>query len=148
MSVSGLYGVWSNMKARCLNSDLKDYQNYGARGIKIHDSWIHDFRAFETYVSQELGLRPSKNHSLDRINNDGHYEPGNLRWATFSEQVNNRRDPRSKSGHKFISHTKLGTFNVAIPVGKNQYKYLGSFKSLELAIQVRDVNLKQLGSYE
>ncbi len=81
------YRMWAQMKVRCLNPKHKMFKNYGGRGIKIYDPWIHSYEEFFAYV----GKRPSKELSLDRINNDGNYEPGNLRWATPRMQVLNRR---------------------------------------------------------
>lgn len=80
------YYVWRTMKARCLNPNNPKWERYGARGIKVHEPWVNDFQAFYNYV----GPRPSDEHSIDRIDNDGHYEPGNVRWATAQEQVDNR----------------------------------------------------------
>lgn len=71
---------------RCRDSNCKNYSNYGGRGIEFR------FKSFAEFFS-ELGPRPSSKHSLDRINNDGHYEPGNVRWATKSQQALNRRKP-------------------------------------------------------
>lgn len=81
------YGAWVSMKGRCLRSSHQAFHNYGGRGITIYASWIDDFAAFFA----EVGPRPSPDHSLDRINNDGNYEPGNVRWATRSQQMKNRR---------------------------------------------------------
>jgi hypothetical protein len=86
-----LYWVWSSIKKRCLNASSEFYEYYGARGITIYPAWINDAGAFIVYVQTELGLKPSPSHSLDRKNNNGNYEPGNLRWANKTEQVINRR---------------------------------------------------------
>ena len=81
------YNVWVKVKQRCLNAQCRDYQYYGGRGIRVCDRWRDSFEAF----LGDMGHRPSEAHSLDRINNDGHYEPGNVRWATRSEQMRNSR---------------------------------------------------------
>ena len=86
------YEAWCEMNKRCYNPNFHGYSNYGGRGIKVrHAKWRKDFSSFFAYV----GHRPSYKHSLDRIDNDGHYEPGNVRWATKKQQANNRR-PRSR----------------------------------------------------
>jgi hypothetical protein len=82
------YGAWVAMKTRCLNPNGKDYLYYGGRGIRVAPEWINDFPAFLEHV----GLRPTPQHSLDRWpDNDGDYEPYNVRWATKLQQSRNRR---------------------------------------------------------
>lgn len=81
------YKAWSSMKARCHNPSHKQYSAYGGRGIAVAPEWREDFQAFFEHV----GKRPSRAHSLDRINNSRGYEPGNVRWATQVEQTNNTR---------------------------------------------------------
>ena len=85
-SETNLYEVWCSMLARCGRPTAKQYANYGARGIKVCDRW-KDFANF----AADVGEKPSPKHSLDRINNDGDYEPSNIRWATPAEQVRNTR---------------------------------------------------------
>ena len=85
--------VWRNILERCYNRRCPEYHNYGGRGIKLFDAW-HDFDAFYEDVVSAIGLRPTKQHSLDRIDNDRGYEPGNLRWATPRQQNWNRRPIR------------------------------------------------------
>lgn len=79
------YGVWIGMKKRCSNPNQKAYPAYGGRGIKVCDIWRNDFQAF----FDDMGPRPSKDHSLDRVDNDGNYEPSNCRWATRKQQMRN-----------------------------------------------------------
>jgi hypothetical protein len=87
------YRAWCNIKARCLNPGNKDYPTYGGRGITVYARWRDSYQAFLA----DVGRRPSPRHSVDRIDVNGNYEPGNVRWATRKEQANNRRTTRSPS---------------------------------------------------
>lgn len=82
------YNIWCGMKRRCLSKTCQQYGRYGAIGIKVCERWL----SFENFIS-DMGFRPSLKHSLDRYpNKNGNYEPGNCRWATPSEQCNNRKN--------------------------------------------------------
>lgn len=81
---------WDAMKTRCLNPNHKDYHRYGGRGIRICDRWIQSFADFV----RDVGERPSLLHTLDRIDNDGHYVPGNVRWSTRVVQSQNTANTR------------------------------------------------------
>lgn len=91
------YRAWIAMKTRCFNPNAHGGHRYSGRGITMHPAWVHDFVAFRDYLAAALGPRPTPAHSIDRIDNDGHYVPGNLRWATKSEQRRNQ-PPRPWSG--------------------------------------------------
>lgn len=84
------YKSWISAKQRCLNPNNHNYKNYGRRGIKMCERWINSFVAF----LEDMGERPSPNHTLDRIDNNGNYEQSNCRWATKREQSNNTRTNR------------------------------------------------------
>lgn len=90
------YQIWANMKDRCYNKDCRFYGRYGGRGIKVYEPWLQDVEAFCKY----MGPRPSPRHSLDRIDNSGNYEPGNVRWATYEEQNINRRKYKKRTFQK------------------------------------------------
>ena len=88
MSGTREYWAWNAMVRRCHDPRVENYERYGGRGISVCPAWRHSFAAFFA----ALGARPSPNHSLDRIDNRGNYEPGNVRWATDAEQRRNRSD--------------------------------------------------------
>ncbi len=85
-----LYTVWAGQKERCFNTVGDAYKDYGGRGISMYDGWVNDFASWKKYV-EALPHYGNPNRSLDRINNNEDYKPGNLRWATKLEQANNRR---------------------------------------------------------
>ena len=87
------YLIHKNMKSRCYNEKDKRYPDYGGRGITVCDRWLSSFGSFYT----DMGDRPAAALSIDRIDNDGDYEPGNCRWATSSEQNINKRTPRNNT---------------------------------------------------
>ncbi len=101
-----LRNLWKHMRGRCRNNP-----DYAGRGIRVHGAWDKDYESFRTWIQANLGERP-EGYSLDRIDNDGHYEPGNVRWADDLTQTQNRRPyvrrvrtfEESHAGHE-ISNT-------------------------------------------
>lgn len=85
-----LYSIWANIKGRCCNKNDAAYHKYGGRGIQMCQRWQDSFEAFR----DDMGPRPSRRYSVDRKDNNGHYEPGNCRWATRTEQGRNTRTNR------------------------------------------------------
>lgn len=89
LSKHDLYGTWGNIKSRCINPNLESYEDYGKRGICVCDEWLNDFMSFYNWC-MENGWQ--KGLSIDRIDNDGHYEPSNCRIGDFEIQSRNKRN--------------------------------------------------------
>lgn len=124
MADTPIYIRWKAIKTRCYNPNSTHYKHYGGRGIKMCDRW---FNSFENFY-EDMGEPPTPKHQLDRIDNDGDYEPSNCRWATPLENVNNQREK---------SHNKLGYPNVykkehgyeAYFEYDKKYHHVGTFKT-------------------
>lgn len=128
------YKIWKGMKQRCNNPNNVAYNNYGGRGIKVCKGWNESFSVF----LKDMGLRPSKRHSIDRINVNGDYKPSNCRWTTRREQCRNQRAANKNiSGTRGVSLCKqTGKWAAYITLGGRK-KHLGRYADLKAAIAVR-----------
>lgn len=92
LSQTSEYKIWQRVVLCCRSEEFRDYCRYGGRGVDVCSRWVDgeaEKSGFECFY-QDMGPRPSKKHSIDRIDNDGDYEPGNCRWATPKQQMRNR----------------------------------------------------------
>ena len=143
------YIAWKNMRKRCSSKSYVYYSHYGGRGIKVCDRWATSFPNF----LEDMGKKPSPNHSLDRIDNDGNYEPSNCRWATKQEQSRNqglRSD--NTSGVRGVGYDKANKIWIAYYAGKAIFRSVDKEKTIkarrdyERSIQVS--NLRTTNSKE
>lgn len=127
-----LYSTWQGMKSRCCNPRQIQYKDYGGRGITVCERWLNSFDNFRA----DMGERP-EGMTLDRIDVNGNYEPGNCRWADRSTQsVNRRIDARNKSGYTGVKYLdKRDIWEVIITRRGKKSRYL--FRTKEAAIAYR-----------
>lgn len=132
--------AWVYMKLRCYNERNHNYHRYGGRGISVCDRWRESFVNFLA----DLGTRPSKNHTLDRIDSDGNYEPGNCRWVTRQVQNINRRICRvNTSGYRGVNfHKRARKWEASISVN-NKRIYLGVHSNKDDAARAYDEAAKK-----
>lgn len=137
------YKAWAQMKTRCTNLKAKQYEDYGGRGISVCERWMNSFE----YFLEDMGLKPSSAHSLDRKDVNGNYEPSNCKWSTIFEQSHNRRRASNNtSGHSGVKwHQRLNKWEVSI-ASNNKRMYLGVYDDIEMAIKIRkDAEIKYWG---
>lgn len=134
MSCTPTYRSWAHMKSRCYDPGCGSYLRYGAKGIGVCDEWRESFTAFY----KEMGPRPTREHSIDRIDNSRGYEPGNCKWSTPYEQSMNRSNSSEfQSRHRYVSWNKRKKmWKASVCLGKGERVYLGYFDSEDEAARV------------
>lgn len=121
------YGIWQHIKARCFNPNHRGYKDYGGRGITMCDRWKNSYLDFIS----DIGYSPSPRHSVDRVRNEGNYEPSNCIWRTQKEQANNTR------GNVFIEHEGIvlskSMWSDKIGISRAQMDYHYRVKKLSIS---------------
>ena len=133
-----LYGIYFNIKGRCYNKNCKEYHYYGGRGVGMSDEWFKDFNVF----CQDMGERPSKEYSIDRIDVNGNYEKSNCCWSTSHQQHANKRNSNEIVG-VFWDESR-GKWSAHLVV--NSKKVLSKrFKNYDDAVLARKLAEKENG---
>jgi len=131
-----LYPVWSSIKNRCYNKNDSYFEDYGGRGINMYDEWRNNFKFFYDYIIN-LPNAEKPGYSVDREDNDGNYEPGNMKWSTRHEQASNKKVRRNnktgytgvvKRGDKFIAQIRIHSKDIRI----------GRYNTATQAVMARD----------
>ena len=128
------YRTWHSMKARCSPTATgKHRRNYYERGIRVCQRWLNSFENF----FEDMGERPSPMHSIDRIDNDGNYEPSNCRWSTPVEQIANQRRRQYKSSDdRYIRKEPSGSYRLIMELPSG-YRYARVFRTYKEAVDMR-----------
>lgn len=131
------YSSYTNMIARCVSPTATGYHLYGGRGIKVCDRWLND-GGFANFI-EDVGPRPSAKHTIDRIDVNGNYEPGNCRWVSYADQARNKRvNPSNISKVAGVTPYQFGKGRWKATIWAN-YKniHIGIFPDMESAITAR-----------
>lgn len=138
MSRTRMHNKWWGMIQRCYNSNIHNYKNYGDRGITVCYEWKDDFKVYYKHVislpnAMEFG------YSLDRIDNDGNYEPENMRWATIFQQASNKSlRADNKSGYAGVRYRKHLDKWVATITHNKKRITIGHYTTRKLAVNSRN----------
>lgn len=135
LSRSRLYGIWKAMRRRCYKNNDLNYYNYGGRGITVCDAW----NKFEAFAEWALSNGYAENLEIDRIDNNGNYEPSNCRWATRQEQCLNKRDSRNITINGVTKHISEWSKETGVPIVTiwKRFKRYGSSELLFVKNMVR-----------
>ncbi len=135
LSKHRLFRIWVFILDRCSNPNATGYKNYGARGIKVCDEWENDFKVFYDYVTQ-LSHYGESGMTLDRTDNDGNYEPGNLRWVNMHIQRVNSRSIKSKTGYTGV-YANRNNFLARVKINYKNIN-LGTYSTIKEAVEDRN----------
>lgn len=131
-----LYHTYYGIKNRCQSKDGRDYPEYGGRGIKLSEEWSGK-EGFKNFCN-DMGLKPTPFHSIDRIDNNKGYSRENCRWATKTQQVMNRRTPKSNtSSFRGVHWDKVNLKWIASIGNNRKCIHLGRFATIEEAVSAR-----------
>lgn len=125
------YSSWKAMRNRVNNPNYHAYHRYGGRGIEVCERW----NDFNNFVS-DMGKKPFKNSQIDRIDNNGNYEPSNCKWSSPKENSNNRKKKLNSTGYTGVQKINNNSFLCYIYINRKQ-KYIGTFKTLQEAVENR-----------
>lgn len=137
------YLAWINMRTRCSRETHPSYHHYGGRGITVCTEWD----SFQQFLL-DMGTKPSSKHTLDRINNSGNYEPGNCRWATWSQQATNKRPysfrQDNKTGITGISYeAKRSLYRSSVRRNKKEFLFYYGRDFFEACCAIKSPNINQ-----
>lgn len=144
MSKTKLCRTLHNMKQRCGNPNHNLYKYYGERGIKVCDEWLGK-NGFINFYNWSMAHGYKEGLTIDRICNDGNYEPSNCRWTDMSVQCLNRRQRSNNTGHKGIYKQLNGKFNARIYKNR-KFIHLGAYDTIEEAVEARERAERELES--